>query len=91
MLLYDAESLNLAHPLVRAAIDHARAWTGGGSVTLHLPKASSPELLAAAGKAGVIRVMMVDYAALSLFSGSSRRQWSTAHRSIHRSRHSLYV
>jgi len=60
--LTDAESLNLVHPLVRAAIDHARAWTGGGSVTLHLPKTSSPELLAVAGKAGVIRVVMVDYA-----------------------------
>jgi len=60
--LTDAESLNLVHPLVRAAIDHARAWTGGGSVTLHLPKTSSTELLAVAGKAGVIRVAMVDYA-----------------------------
>ena len=60
--LTDAESLNLVHPLVRAAIDHARAWTGGGSVTLHFPKTSSPELLAVAGKAGVIRVVMVDYA-----------------------------
>jgi hypothetical protein len=60
--LTDAESLNLVHPLVRAAIDHARAWTGGGSVTLHLPAASSPELLAVAGKTGVMRVVMVDYA-----------------------------
>ena len=60
--LTDAEPLNLVHPLVCAAIDHARAWAGGGSVTLHLPAGSSPELLALAGKAGVMRVVMVDYA-----------------------------
>ena len=35
--LTDAESLNLVHPLVRAAIAHARTWSGGGSVTLQLP------------------------------------------------------
>ena len=60
--LTDAESLNLAHPLVRAAIAHARASGGDGTVTLRLPAGSSPELLALAGKAGVIRVVMVDYA-----------------------------
>jgi hypothetical protein len=60
--LTDAESLNLVHPLVRAAIAHARASGGDGSVTLRLPAGSSPELLALAGKAGVIRVVMVDYA-----------------------------
>jgi hypothetical protein len=60
--LTDAESLNLVHPLVRAAIAHARAWAGDDSVTLLLPAGSSPELLALAGKAGVIRVVMVDYA-----------------------------
>jgi adenine-specific DNA-methyltransferase len=60
--LMDAESLNLVHPLVRAAIAHARAWDGGGSVTLHLPAGSSPELRTLAGKSGVIRAVMVDYA-----------------------------
>ena len=60
--LTDAESLNLVHPLVRAAIAHARAWPGGGSVTLHVPAGSSPELIALAGKAGAIRVTIVDYA-----------------------------
>jgi hypothetical protein len=60
--LTNAESLNLGHPLVRAAISHAQAWAGDGSVTLHLPAGSSPELLALAGKAGVMRVVMVHYA-----------------------------
>ena len=48
--LTDAEFLNLVHPLVRAAIAHARAWAGGGSVTLHLPAGSSPDLFALAAK-----------------------------------------
>ena len=60
--LTDAESLNLIHPLVRAAIAHARAWLGGDSVTLHLPPNSSPELAALAGKVGIIRGVLVDYA-----------------------------
>ncbi len=60
--LTDAESLNLVHPLVRAAIAHARAWPGGGSVELLLPPDSSPDLAALAGKAGLIRVVLVDYA-----------------------------
>lgn len=59
--LTDAEALNLAHPLVRAAIAHARMWSGGGSVTLHLPPGSSPEIAALAGKVGLIRVVVVDY------------------------------
>jgi hypothetical protein len=59
--LTDAESLNLVHPLVRAAIAHARAWADDGSVTLHVPAGSSPELIALTGKAGAIRVAMVDY------------------------------
>ena len=59
--LTDAESLNLVHPLVRAAIAHARTWSGGGSVTLHLPPGSSPELAALAGKVGLICVVLVDY------------------------------
>jgi hypothetical protein len=48
--LTDAESLNLVHPLVRAAIAHAQAWAGDGSVKLHLPAGASPELLALTGK-----------------------------------------
>jgi hypothetical protein len=59
--LSDAEYLNLVHPLVRAAIADARMWSGGGSLTLHLPPGSSPELAALAGKAGVICVVLVDY------------------------------
>ena len=50
--LTDAESLNLVHPLVRAAIAQARTWSGGGSVTLQLPPDSSPDLAALAGKSG---------------------------------------
>lgn len=60
--LTDAESLNLVHPLVRAAIAHAQAWAGDGCVKLHVPAGSSPELINLAGKAGAIRVAMVDYA-----------------------------
>jgi hypothetical protein len=59
--LTDAESLNLVHPLVRAAIAHARTWSGGGSVTLHLPPGFSAELAALAGKVGLICVVLVDY------------------------------
>jgi hypothetical protein len=36
-------------------------WSGGGSVTLHLPPGSSPELAALAGKVGLICVVLVDY------------------------------
>jgi adenine-specific DNA-methyltransferase len=60
--LTDAEPLNLAHPLVRAAIVHARAWVGGGSMMLQVPSGSSPEIMALAGKAGIICAAMVDYA-----------------------------
>jgi adenine-specific DNA-methyltransferase len=60
--LTNAESLNLVHPLVRAAIAHARSWSGDGSVTLHLSPGSSPELAALAGKEGLLRVALVDYA-----------------------------
>jgi hypothetical protein len=59
--LTDAESLNLVHPLVRAAIAHARTWSGGGSVTLHLPPDLSAELAALAGKVGLICVVLVNY------------------------------
>jgi adenine-specific DNA-methyltransferase len=57
----DAEPLNLGHPLVRAAIEHARVWAGGGSVVLH-PTGSAPELVGLVGKLGIMRVVMVDYA-----------------------------
>jgi superfamily II DNA or RNA helicase len=60
--LADAESLNLIHPLVRAAIEQARAWSGGGYVTLRLPQNSSHDLAELAGKGGVICVALVDYA-----------------------------
>jgi Helicase conserved C-terminal domain len=60
--LTNAEALNLIHPLVQAAIAHARAWSGGGSVNLHLRQNSSHTLAELAGKAGIIRVMLVDYA-----------------------------
>jgi len=59
--LIDAEPLNLAHPLVRAAIADARAWPGG-SVELMLPRDATPDLSAMAGKVGILAVAMVDYA-----------------------------
>jgi superfamily II DNA or RNA helicase len=59
--LNEAEPLNLIHPLVRAAISHARTWSGGDSIMLHLPPDSSTELAALAGKAGLICVVLVDY------------------------------
>lgn len=59
--LTDAEPLNLVHPLVRAAIAHARTWSGDGAVTLHLAPDSSPDLAALAGKGGLIAVVLVDY------------------------------
>jgi hypothetical protein len=55
----DAESLNLAHPMVREAIDYARQWSGGGALTLRLVADSRAEL---AGKAGVLCVVLADYA-----------------------------
>jgi superfamily II DNA or RNA helicase len=58
----NAESLNLTHPLVQAAIAHAKAWSGGGSVNLHLREDSSHALAELARKAGMIRVVLVDYA-----------------------------
>jgi hypothetical protein len=59
--LTDAEPLNLVHPLVRAAIADARAWPGG-SVELLLPRDATPDLVALAGKVGVLAVALVDYA-----------------------------
>jgi superfamily II DNA or RNA helicase len=60
--LTDAESLNLVHPLVIAAIAQARTWSGGGSVTLRLPPGSCAELATLAGNVGLICVVLVDYA-----------------------------
>jgi hypothetical protein len=60
--LTNAESLNLIHPLVRAAIRHAREWSGEETITLRLSSDSSPELANLAGKEGIIRVVLVDYA-----------------------------
>jgi len=60
--LTDAESLNLVHPLVCAAIAQAQTWAGGGSVLLQIPPDSSPELATLAGKPGLLRVVLVDYA-----------------------------
>ena len=59
--LTDAEPLNLAHPLVCAAIADARAWPGG-SVELLLPRGTDADLAAMAGKVGVLAVVLVDYA-----------------------------
>lgn len=58
--LTDAEPLNLVHPLVRAAIAHARSWPGG-PVVLQLPPDAAPDLSELAGKAGIIGVALVDY------------------------------
>ena len=58
--LSDAEPLNMVHPLVRAAIAHARKWLGG-SISLQLPPESSRELAAFAGKTGVLRMVLVQY------------------------------
>jgi hypothetical protein len=58
--LSDAEALNLAHPLVQAAIADARTWSGG-SVALRLPPDAPPDLTALAGKTGVLGVVLVDY------------------------------
>jgi hypothetical protein len=58
----DAESLNLMHPLVVAAIRHAREWSGDGPITLRLPQNSSSDLAALAGKTGILCVVLVHYA-----------------------------
>jgi hypothetical protein len=60
--LTDAEPLNLMHPLVHAALEQARTWSGGGSLSLQLAPGSPPELQALAGKTGVICAALVDYA-----------------------------
>ena len=58
--LEDAEALNLAHPLVQAAIAEARRWPGG-SVVLRLPPDAPPDLAALADQTGVLGVVLVDY------------------------------
>jgi superfamily II DNA or RNA helicase len=58
--LTDAEPLNLVHPLVRAALAHARSWPGG-SVELVLPGDAAPDLAELAGKTGTLAVALVDY------------------------------
>jgi hypothetical protein len=55
----EAQPLNLGHPLVRAAIEDARAWAGG-SLALGMPDGPA-ELKALVGKSGILRVALVDY------------------------------
>ena len=57
----EAQALNLAHPLVEAAIADARSWSGG-SLTFVLPPDAPPELAVLAGKTGVLGVALADYA-----------------------------
>jgi superfamily II DNA or RNA helicase len=59
--LANAQPLNLLHPLVKAAIVDARAWSGG-SVELLPPPDATPELSALSGRTGVLVVALVDYA-----------------------------
>jgi DNA repair exonuclease SbcCD nuclease subunit len=58
--LGDAEGLNLAHPLVKAAIADAQTWPGG-SLALRLPPDAPAELAGLAGTCGVLAVVRVDY------------------------------
>jgi Helicase conserved C-terminal domain/SNF2-related domain len=58
--LSEAEALNLAHPLVQAAIAEARQWPGG-PVALRLPAGAALDLAALAGKNGVLDVVLADY------------------------------
>jgi hypothetical protein len=59
--LTDAQSLNLSHPLVRVAIEDARAWRGG-AVEFTLPGDAAPDLAALMGHTGVLVIALVDYA-----------------------------
>jgi hypothetical protein len=56
----DAQSLNLTHPLVTAAVEYARSWPGG-AVELRLPPDAEPGLAGLAGHSGVLEVRRVDY------------------------------
>jgi adenine-specific DNA-methyltransferase len=58
--LADAQSLNLLHPLVRAAIADARGWPGG-SVEL-IADATPSEVAALQGQTGVLAIALIDYA-----------------------------
>lgn len=57
--LRDAQSLNLVHPLVRAAIADARGWTGGA---VELIADATPEFATLQGQTGVLAIALVDYA-----------------------------
>ena len=57
----EAQALNLTHPLVLAALDHAKRWDGG-SMQLQVPAAAQPELAALIGKSGVLSVSRTEYA-----------------------------
>src|SRR3954471_11170467 len=59
--LANAQPLNLLHPLVKAAIADARAWSGGSGELLSPPEAA-PELSALSGRTGVLAVALADYA-----------------------------
>ena len=56
----DAQPLNFAHPLVGAAIEHAKSW-GGGALELSLAPDAESSLAALAGQSGVLTVARFDY------------------------------
>jgi adenine-specific DNA-methyltransferase len=58
--LVDAQSLSLSHPLVQAAIEHARAWAEG-AVQFALAGDDDAELGAISGGSGVLSIARVDY------------------------------
>jgi adenine-specific DNA-methyltransferase len=58
--LVDAQSLSLSHPLVLAAIEHARAWNEG-AVQFALAGDEDAELGALSGGSGVLSIARVDY------------------------------
>jgi hypothetical protein len=58
--LADAQSLSLSHPLVLAAIEHARAWNEG-AVQFALAGNGDSELGAISGGSGVLSIARVDY------------------------------
>jgi adenine-specific DNA-methyltransferase len=57
--LNNAQSLNLLHPIVQAAIADARAWPGG---PLEFIADMAPELAALQGQTGVLAIALIDYA-----------------------------
>jgi hypothetical protein len=58
--LNDAQSLNMTHPLVRAAITHAQLWSGG-PIQLALTADGESDLVGLADKQGILAVARVDY------------------------------